>query len=662
MPVGAIPDTLWLGAPGEPIPAGVTVRIRDPHGEPLAGAVITWEPRGRDAQVLGGSAQSSASGLASAVWVLGTDAMERQELHVTARWGRRQRELILRARAIPNVVAQLRVPVDTPAILRLGDSLPIVVTAVDPFGNTFPAPAPTLAVIDTTIGRIAHASIVAGPKRGRTQLSVTSERVAIQLPLHVVQFVASITPEADTLSFTSLGAVLPVRYVLHDDKGGLVADTAAAATVADTTIARLTADGVRARKPGVTSLSLAVGTTSSTIALRIQQRVASLGFHRDTILIAALRDTTTIQAVARDSLGYLIAEPQINIQVTDAEIATVDFGTVLQAVTPGVTFVTLRDPVTGIMTSAPVVVRQLVTAIALSATHLRFDALGDSAAISATATDRLGSAVAGAALEYVAGDSSIISLSGPHYVRAVGPGQSSIAVREIASGTAATVDVVVDQVATSLTVASTFGNPVVTLSVGSPFPLTCQMLDRNGYPIARDPVLVGSLKGTVTGASCADARVVRSGYDTLVFVAGNVQARLGVIIATSPDSVEVVTTAQPLTEVERIRFVGENLANPSILALRPLVSEILTAYENPTTSLGRARALRDWVARTAVHPHPALHPDASTANVGVLPPGKTWFDVNSIIYSQGDPDSMTKASNAYWQAVGYDGYASSTGS
>jgi hypothetical protein len=40
-----------------------------------------------------------------------------------------------------------------------------------------------------------------------------------------------------------------------------------------------------------------------------------------------------------------------------------------------------------------------------------------------------------------------------------------------------------------------------------------------------------------------------------------------------------------------------------------------------------------------------------------LPPGKTWFDVNSIIYSQGDPDSMTKASNAYWQAVGYDGYA-----
>jgi hypothetical protein len=352
MPVGAIPDTLWLGAPGEPIPAGVTVRIRDPQGEPLAGAAIRWEPRGRDAQVLGGSAQSSASGLASAVWVLGTDAMERQELHVTARWGRRQRELILRARAIPNVVAQLRVPVDTPAVLRLGDSLPIVVTAVDPFGNTFPAPAPTFVVVDSTIGRIAHASIVAGPKRGRTQLSVTSDRVAIQLPVHVVQYVASVTPEADTLNFTSLGAVQPVRYVLRDDKGGLVDDTIAAATVADTSVARLTPDGIRARKPGVTSLSLVVGTSTATVALRIQQRVASLGFHRDTILIAALRDTTTIQAVARDSLGYLIAEPQINIQVTDAEIATVDFGTVLQAVTPGVTFVTLRDPVTGIMTSA----------------------------------------------------------------------------------------------------------------------------------------------------------------------------------------------------------------------------------------------------------------------------------------------------------------------
>src|SRR5439155_3659661 len=139
---------------------------------------------------------------------------------------------------------------------------------------------------------------------------------------------------------------------------------------------------------------------------------------------------------------------------------------------------------------------------------------------------------------------------------------------------------------------------------------------KNGHAIARDPTLVGSIRGTVTGTGCGDARVRRSGYDTLLFTMGTAQARVPVIVATARDSVGVVAAAQPLPDVERIRFAGEDLGYPSILALRPLVQEILAAYGNPSTSLGRARVLRDWMARTAVHPHAPLHPDGSISNTG----------------------------------------------
>jgi hypothetical protein len=132
---------------------------------------------------------------------------------------------------------------------------------------------------------------------------------------------------------------------------------------------------------------------------------------------------------------------------------------------------------------------------------------------------------------------------------------------------------------------------------------------------------------------------------------GDARVRVPVIIASRPDSVGVVAAAQPLTSVERQRFVGEDLANPSILALRPLINDILAAYGNPTSSLDRARALRDWLARTAIHPATDVHPDGSTSNLTVLPPGKTWAEASVIGMGKLNPD------REYWGGVGMDGYA-----
>src|SRR5262249_26738228 len=175
--------------------------------------------------------------------------------------------------------------------------------------------------------------------------------------------------------------------------------------------------------------------------------------------------------------------------------------------------------------------------------------------------------------------------------------------------------------------------------------------------IPRGAQLIGSIHGTVAGSGCDSAHAVRSGYDTLVFAAGSVERRLGVIVATVPDSVGVVVAAETLSTTVSHRYVGEDLGKPQLLSLRPLVQEILSAYGNPATDLGRARALRDWLARTAIHPHPPLHPDQSSSNLSVLPPGKSWFDINALTYHESDPDSIVEASNAYWLGVGSDGYA-----
>src|SRR5262249_5794668 len=209
----------------------------------------------------------------------------------------------------------------------------------------------------------------------------------------------------------------------------------------------------------------------------------------------------------------------------------------------------------------------------------------------------------------------------------------------------------VDQVPVSVNVSSPLEDSVVTLAPQSVVPLSCQIFDRNGYQVTRDLPLVRSVKGTISGTGCLDARAIRSGYDTLVFSVGSLQTRVPVIVATALDSVGVIIDAPLFPTDSRIRFLGEELDKPLVNALEPLVRDILASYGSPTTNLDRARALRDWVARTAVSPDPAVHPSASTANLSVLPLGKTWGDVNGVLsMEEWDRDAE------FWSGQYYDGY------
>lgn len=110
---------------------------------------------------------------------------------------------------------------------------------------------------------------------------------------------------------------------------------------------------------------------------------------------------------------------------------------------------------------------------------------------------------------------------------------------------------------------------------------------------------------------------------------------------------EAAVPSEPLPE--RIRYQGVDLTDPRIRALKPLVAEILASYAPANSALDSARVLRDWLARTAVHPYPPFHLDGSTANLSVLPPGASWADVNALYSERLEGDSN------YWAQLYQDG-------
>jgi hypothetical protein len=889
------------------MPLGVRLKVADGEGRPLPAATIEWEIVGRNAQLLAPATRSNAAGVATAGWQLGTDAAEEQLLRATVRSSGTEGQIVIRARAVPHIVEQVRLAIDTPAVVRLGDTMTVSVVAVDPYGNVFPAPDLALFVLDTSLASPGVDRVIGG-RRGHTMLRATSQGISAAVPLFVTQYVAAIIPVSDSLRFSALGAERPVAYVVRDDRGRVVADTTVAISIADPSVAQLEGEFVRSLATGVTTLRLALGPATATIVVGVQQRVGSLALVRDTIRLDALRDTTTVNPIVHDSMGAPIANADLVYDVSDRQVAKFSSGRTLEALSPGAARVIVRDPSSGVSTSAPVIVQQVIASIDLPSPEIAFDALGDTLTLAAIARDRLGSIVPGASLTYSVADTGVVAFGSGSQLRSVAPGHTQVVVTDRESGivgtavvdvvqrpaalrlavdsvsfdalgdtipvafsvldrlgspisnsaatfrstdvaviavsvalsgdgmatsqdngsalliaespdgladtlqvtvaqrvsamlvgrdtltfeslravqaaqvvpvdrrgaavrnailaytvedtTIAAVDqaghvearangatrvlvvsdgdtavinlqisqrpvrvvaspdtirfdalddartvtaealdslgsavaggvtsvipsdstvadtsdavtlvargngvstasvtvagiagqvvVVVDQVATTLNVAVTFGNAIITLSVGDTLPLSCYAMDRNGYPIAREPV-IGSVKGTVTGSGCHEAVIRHSGYDTLVVSMGVAQSRVPVIVAAAPDSVGVMAAAQPLSSVTSHRYLGEDLGDPSILALRPLVAEILAAYGSPAGNLDRARAIRDWVARTAVYPEPSLHPNNSSANLSVLPQGSTWADVNALKGKQGED-------NDYWWQQYNDGY------
>lgn len=440
--IGASSDTLWIGAPGEPLPRSVRLIVTDDAGHPVAAAALTWESSGAGSVVAGASSLTDASGQATGTWRLGTNASEEQRLRITVQTQHHGTEITLRARAIPYVVSALRVVADSPAVLRVGDTLQLQVDAIDPHGNVFPAPDLLTSLSDSALATASGARVIGGPRRGYGRVLMGSHGVSTSLPVHVTQVVAAIVPARDTLVFSSLGAALGVAYQVRDDRGRPVFDTTAALAVSDTSVVRLEGTSIRSLAPGEAMLALALNPARATVPLTVEQRIASLRLVRDTIRFDALFDTTRLQPVAKDSLGFDVRHPVLQAQVGNAQIAEVA-NSVLRSVAPGLTVVTLSDPQTGISTSAPVVVHQFVRAIEATATT--FDALGDTATAVVVARDRLGSPVVNAQLAYSVSDQNVAEVAPSGQLRALRPGLTTLTIIDVETGVAIGADVTVYQ-------------------------------------------------------------------------------------------------------------------------------------------------------------------------------------------------------------------------
>ena len=162
-------------------------------------------------------------------------------------------------------------------------------------------------------------------------------------------------------------------------------------------------------------------------------------------------------------------------------------------------------------------------------------------------------------------------------------------------------------------------------------------------PTATKPAKIRIIHPDSRGHGTSDAVTQSAVTQSLKKQASSITGDCKVFISSSNEGSRI----QPLD----LSYIGDNFQRAEFSNVRPLVSEIFSVYGNPSTTLGKLRVLRDWIARMAIHPHPPFHA-AVNKNTHVLPIGWNWATFDGI--SEGG--KRWERDSQFWAGYHLNGY------
>ncbi len=234
----------------------------------------------------------------------------------------------------------------------------------------------------------------------------------------------SITLSATSLSFSSLGATQQLTATVKDQNGATMSgasvtwatSSASAATVSSTGLVTAVADGT-------TTITATSGSASGTAAVTVAQAAASIVLSDTVLSFASLGDSIQLTAVVKDLKSEEITGASVTWATSSTSVATVSSGLVT-SVADGTATITVTSG--SASASASVSVQQLANSITLSSDSLGLGPAGDTATVTATVKDEVGSIVSDPSVTWATSDASVATVSSIGLVLAVANGTATI--------------------------------------------------------------------------------------------------------------------------------------------------------------------------------------------------------------------------------------------
>jgi len=356
--------------------------------------------------------------------------------------------------------------------------------------------------------------------------------------------VSEITAVSDTLVL-QLGASGSVAVRATDPYGNVFTPSVVHFSAIDTTVVGIDSTGRAApRRRGFSKVVASSGTAADTSVVHVIQIVQEIRPSVQAVAFHSLGETKSFVATLIDAHGLVVADSVPTVSVSQPIVTASQVGdtVLLQSVSNGPSTATLSAG--GVTQAVSIAVDQVVSRVLPSDSAVLFDALGDTARVTALALDSLSKPVQGVGFHFGVSDTGVANVDANGVVLSKANGSTAVTVAT-ATGITASVPVSVTQRVTRLKVAR---DTLTFTALQAVQPLGVTPLDRLGNPVGIAPVVTSGFDSTVVSVSSIGIRAVNNGVTMVSVAAGAESSSVVVRVAQKPIRV--------LVPSDTVRFVA----------------------------------------------------------------------------------------------------------
>ena len=509
---------------GETVQLSATVL--DGNGQPVAGAVVTWESS--DEAVATVSAQGLMTAVANGVArVTATSGSASAGIDVT---------VLQSAGSI--VIAPMEA-----TLISLGAKVQLEATVLDGNGQPVAGAVVTWQSSDEAVAAVSAQGLVTAVMNGVTRIWATSSSAMSSIAVKVMQSAGSIVIAPEEATLMSLGETVQLTATVLDQNGQSVEDAVVTWQSSDEAVATVSTQGlVTAVNNGAVRITATSGSASAGIDVTVMQSAGSIVIAPEEATLMSLGETVQLEATVLDGNGQPVAGAVVTWQSSDEAVAAVSAQGLVTAVMNGVTRIWATSG--SAMSNIAVKVMQSAGSIVIDPMEATLMSLGAKVQLEATVLDGNGQPVAGAVVTWESSDEAVATVSAQGLVTAVANGVARITAT---SGSAnAGVDVTVMQSAGSIVIAP---EEATLTSLGASVQLTATVLDGNGQPVtdatvtwqsSAEAIAVVSAEGLVTAVRNGTARITATSGSASQGIAVTVMQSAGSIVI-APDEATLMS-------------------------------------------------------------------------------------------------------------------------
>lgn len=477
--VAVTPDSLHFASLGDTLRAGA--QALNPQGNPIPGVAITWSSSDTAVATVG------ADGLVTSV-ADGTAEITADADGVTT--------------SVPVVVAQeVAVVQVTPAsrtFTSLTETVAFTATVTDALGTPVAGAVVTWGSNDTLVATVDGTGTATAVADGATYIVADASGVRDSAMVTVGQVVSNVTVTPDpTDTLTAVADTLHLTATVTDASSQTVTNPGTSWTSRNAGVASVDSTGiVTAVANGTTRVVAEAGGVRDSVTVTVAQAVASVTTTPASATLVSLGETLQVTATIKDSGGTPVSGASATWESTDSAVATVTDGVVTAVADGSAKIIAAAD---GKVDTTAITVNQTVATVAVTPSARTLTSKVDSVQLSASATDSLGSAVAGAGFTWsTASGSGVVTVNTSGLVISNTTGVDTVVATSGSAQDSAIISVT--QVVASITITPQTANIAVRDTAA--LAVTAAQ-DSNGYTISTPTITWASLDtdtATVVGA------------------------------------------------------------------------------------------------------------------------------------------------------------------